>query len=291
MSEFQPTSILCPTDFSPFSEMALQYAIAIARQYQARLHLIHADTFLPPWQFTAHDVGMFVQQIEEARQATRRSLARYVEERTHGIEAEAHLIEDTPTQAILNAAERYKADLIVMGTHGRGGLNRLLLGSVTEKVVRQARVPVIVVREPLQEAVTAQEPGIPHKILCPVNFTQTAYEALQLATSMAAQFDARLTVLVAEEDKQKKPSTPEEIRKRLCAGVSEETLSRCHLEMTVRQGNAAEEIIRHAQEEKTDLIIIGGQRTTFFEGIVMGSTTVRVMRHAPCPVLIVPCCD
>ncbi|MCC6445908.1 MAG: universal stress protein [Armatimonadetes bacterium] len=290
MFEFQPASILCPTDFSPFSETALRYALAIARLYRARLHLIHADTFLSPLEFITHDVGVFALQIEEIRQATQRSLARYLEEKARDIEADASLIEHPPAQAILEAAESLKADLIVMGTHGRGGLNRLLLGSVTENVVRQARSPVLTVRGAAPEGEFSAEPGLPQRILCPVNFTRTAYAALSLAASVAARTGAALSVLVADE-RQDASADPQKVREKLCQGVPEEILSCCVLDIHIRKGNAAEQILRHAREERSELIVIGGQRTTFFEGTVFSATTVRVMRHSACPVLIVPCCD
>ena len=199
---------------------------------------------------------------------------------------ETRLVESAPTAGILATAESVQADLIVMGTHGRGGVNRLLMGSVAEKVVRETTVPVLTVRGIGDDAAGCRLPF--RKILCPVNFTDLAREALHYAGELARRFEAELVVVTSlEGDEYATDEVARDQERELCAWVPEGLQARCPVEPLVRRGDASEQILRTAREVGSDLIVIGAQHWPLLEATIFGTTSIRVMRHAACPVLTV----
>jgi nucleotide-binding universal stress UspA family protein len=147
--------ILVPTDFSKYSQNALQYAVAFADKFGAELHLLHVvqdlALFVPD---TVTGTPPVVPPVEQLTAAVREGLQRVV--RDNGLERLRvcpEVREGTPFYEIIRFAKEKDVDLIVMGTHGRSGLAHVLLGSVTEKVVRKAPCPVLTVRHPEHEFV------------------------------------------------------------------------------------------------------------------------------------------
>ena len=199
---------------------------------------------------------------------------------------QTRLLEAAPGDGILMAASEYGAGLIVMGTHGRGGLNRLLMGSVAERVVRQAAVPVLTVRGIGEDASECRRPF--RRILCPINYTEVAREALRYAVDLARRFESELIVMTSlEGEAARSVKAAREQERKLCDWVPENVQASCMIEPIVCHGDAAEQIIRTASEEDGDLIVIGAQHRPLLETTIFGTTSVRVMRHAACPVLTV----
>jgi nucleotide-binding universal stress UspA family protein len=203
-----------------------------------------------------------------------------------------------PASKIDECAESGRADLVVLGTHGRGGFGRLLLGSVAERALRMAGRPTLIVR-PHPPAIDAgaypsaepasgpQAPAITH-ILCPVNYSEVAQVAFEHACSVARTFGARLTVLFAVEQKHLTPEGLVRAEEELRFWLPEEPEVECQMQPVVRHGDAGEQVVTLAQEAGVDLVVIGAQHRRFVDTTVLGVTTVRVTRHAPCPVLVVP---
>jgi len=139
-----PTNILVPIDFSPCAERALDYACVLAAKLGARIHVINAiGSALPELSAALTDQMVATMRTSNAAAldqliAPRRAIAAF---------GELRVVDDDPRDAILAAAGAVRADLIVIGTHGRRGLSRVLLGSVAEDVVRRAACPVLTVRE------------------------------------------------------------------------------------------------------------------------------------------------
>lgn len=142
MTRFQ--TILCPTDFSPTAAVAFEYACDLARTFQARLVVLHA--FFPA--VLGSEVGHYVpEEVRTLRAAARKQLDE-LRPTDPAMRVERLLREAPDARAILEAAADLKADLIVMGTHGRTGFRRLVLGSVAEEVLRAAPCPVLTVKAP-----------------------------------------------------------------------------------------------------------------------------------------------
>ena len=275
-----PKHILAPVDFSELSALALQYADALGRCSGARLTVLHASSFEAPPYFTQGQLDELRARLRAAQRQAERDLRDFVR-KALGPDAPmpaVRVVEGRPVETILRAAQETGSDLIVMGTHGRSGWNRWMLGSVTERVLRETSIPVLTVRGNVRPP---ERPLTIRNILCPVNDTALARRALQQAVEMAHCLDATLTLLHVDEG----PS-PDRIAD-LCAWAPEQQRRRCRIREIVRRGEASREIIAQAAEEGCDLLVIGAQHRTFFDSTVIGSTTVRVVRHAPCPVLTV----
>ena len=145
--------ILVPTDFSDLATAALREAGEIAKKEGAELIALYADTFDPPMEFTSREIEVVLQSIEKSRRRAHEELERCIGQNVpHDVKTQAVVIEDLPVPAIIGYAARNNVDLIVMGTHGRSGIQRLLLGSVAQRVVAESPVPVKTIR---REAVSA----------------------------------------------------------------------------------------------------------------------------------------
>lgn len=143
-----PKLILVPTDFSAPSAQALRYGAALAERFSAHLLVIYADLFVPPVDYTISAAAVLDMPREEMIEGAREQLQTFAEVNIpRTVPYDVRVVVSAPVDAIFTQASETGADLIVMGTHGRTGLRRLLVGSVAEAVMRLARVPVIVVHE------------------------------------------------------------------------------------------------------------------------------------------------
>jgi len=271
-------NILIPVDFSDLSALALRYAAALAQCSGARMALVYAHTFSPPPYFTGHNLNELERQFRASFTEAEQALRQFAVS-TLGAAAgvEAQVLEGTPADTILKYAADRQIDLIAMGTHGRSGVNRWMLGSVAERVLRASEIPVLTVRP----APSAAGPAAIRRILCPVNNTAPARRALTTAMDLASCIGARLTVVHVKED-----AATDSIQD-LCAWVAGNRRGTCEVREVVRQGDATAEIIAATAEEDCGLAVIGAQHRAFFDSTVLGTTTVRVVRHARCPVLTV----
>ena len=136
--------ILLATDFSPASESAVAYASALARDTGAKLLIVHVEE--PPLAYTTGE--MYFDPTDTARPGLDEALRRVLPTAPE-IRYEHHLLMGNPAQELIDLATKERVDLIVMGTHGRTGLSRLLMGSVAEEVVRQAPCPVFTLKQPV----------------------------------------------------------------------------------------------------------------------------------------------
>jgi nucleotide-binding universal stress UspA family protein len=265
--------ILCPVDFSDISANALRQAAALAECANGRLTAAHAISFEAPPYFTEGKIEELKRQAQESKLDAERSLIAFVESTLGegGRNAETIVVEGSPSEAIPKLAEATGAGLIVMGTHGRSGVNRWMLGSVAERVIRESRIPVLTTRD------------VPHQdlrhIVVPVNDTALARLALTTAAELAQRCGATVTVLnIVERNSDSGIES-------LCAWVPAEARARCDIRELVRHGDAAEEILSLASEIPCDLIVLGAPARRFFDGMILSRTALRVIRHAACPVL------
>jgi len=193
------------------------------------------------------------------------------------------------------------ADLLVLGTHGRSGFQHLFLGSVTEKVIRQAPCPTLVV-PPRAPDVSPDAPAQFKQILCAVDFSDSSLSALAYALTLAEESDARLTLLHVIEmppELRENPMAPDfdvdrihaaaeaEAQRRLRELVPEAARTYCTVDTAVVEGRAYRRVLGHAVEQKSDLIVMGVHGRGALDLLLFGSTTHHVIRAAVCPVLIV----
>jgi nucleotide-binding universal stress UspA family protein len=272
-------SLLCPVDFGDSSIQGLRYASAAAQCQDACLNVLHAYRFSPPPFFTKSQIDELDRQRRGFRAEARRRLEELiaVTVETDSVTVGVSVIEAPPVEGILDTAEELQSDLIVMGTHGRSGTDLLMLGSVTEHVLRTAQIPVLAVRGGVSRAEVP-----PRRLLCAVNNTPLAVHSLKIAMGIAECFEASLTVLHVRKAGAKYPIDD------LRAWIPDNQLLHCQVGEVPGNGSIAGEIIRVAIESDSDLVVIGAHHRRFLEATVLGTITERVVRHGPCPVLVVP---
>lgn len=290
------THALCPIDFSEISHHALDHAAAIARWHEARLTILYVFANLP----TMDLPPLVLEDADRERLlgAMRRAAADVPPEvpTDFRIQEAAYVHEEILTQLAAT-----HADLLVLGTHGRSGFQRLFLGSVTEKVIRKAMCPTLVV-PPRAPDVAADAPVQFRRILCPVDFSESSLAALAHAIDMAEESDARLTLLhvvdipsaisgepaAFEADLDRiRHAAAADARQRLHGLVPEHARAFSTVDAAIVEGRAYLEILRQAAERQSDLIVMGVHGRGAIDLLVFGSTTHHVIRAATCPVLIV----
>jgi nucleotide-binding universal stress UspA family protein len=292
MQPFTLRNILVATDFSDLSLLALSHAVLWSQRFGAHLLVLHADEVLPVF-----DCGYFSTYNPEVVQALADAAAEQLKKCVQecvppSVPVTSELMTGPPADVIEARVAQKGIELVVLGTHGRGGFSRLLLGSVAERVLRMARHPTLVVRQLLagREPPLASLRSCPHvsHVLCPVNYTEVARVAFDHAAGVARAFGAPMTaVSIVEPDGGKPPDLQAE-EKRLHAWLEPDDSLPCEVRTVVGHGDPAEQVVSLAQETQADLVVIGAQHRRFVDATVLGVTTVRVTRHAPCPVLVVP---
>jgi len=287
--------ILCPIDYSEISHHALAQAAAIARWYEARLTVLYVFPNLPtmdaPLLLNEGDRERLMSQMREFASGVPSTVALDFRLQEAGFVHEE----------IVKQIEATQADVLVLGTHGRSGFQRLFLGSVSEKVIRKVTCPTVIVPPRAPDAAV----GAPvqfHRILCPVDFSESSLDALTYAINFAEEADARLTLLHVIELPQALSEEPTAIdvdmprireeavaraRQRLNGLIPEQASTYCTPEVTVVEGRAYREILRQAMEGRSDLIVMGVHGRGALDLLVFGSTTHHVIRASTCPVLII----
>ncbi len=296
------TRILCPIDFSEYSRHALMRAVGIARAHGASVIALHVVPIQLP-AFVSHleanepaPLGLAYAE----RERLLRELKQFTgPEGSTGVPIEID-IADAPTvhDEILAQAARRHADVIVMGTHGRTGFQRLLLGSVTEKVLRTAHQPVLTVGAPAGEQ---ESTSTFKRILCAIDFSECSIAALGYAVALADGADAHLVAVNVIEltpiGYEPFPGPPVDLagywmaaetaareRLRHVVSASAPTLG---VETIVTSGKPHHEILRIAVEQRSDLIVLGIHGRNPVDRMLFGSTAEPVVRRATCPVLTV----
>jgi nucleotide-binding universal stress UspA family protein len=286
--------ILCPIDFSESSMLAYDYAQSIASHYRATLLLQHVIDSLTPY----YPYHAFPDSYDEVCRQLRANAEQQLQEfaKTHdrsGIQPQCVVQDGAVTDLILSLAEARAVSLVVMGTHGLRGIDHVVLGSVTEKVLRKARCPVLAVRKPAHGLAT--QVGGPdliqlRRILCCTDSPDQSDLAWDHAVSIAEEYGAELTLVHVLEDissssdiETETTKTLERLERRISAQARKNGITKA----TVHIGRAYQQIVLLALESQTDLIIMGVRGRHSLDRAVFGSTTYRVVQLGPCPVLVV----
>jgi nucleotide-binding universal stress UspA family protein len=293
--------ILCPTDFSDTSRLSLDFAVAIAKWYDSTLTVLHVSAVTGDAFGASAALLPKVHLTPRERDHVLASIRQFVEtEIGPTVSYVADLAEGSVADEIVNKAVVLPADLIVLGTHGYSGVDRLLLGSVTDKVLRKASCPVLTVAPHAPEAVPVPS-ALCRRILCAIDFSPCSMEGLTYALSLAQETNADLFVLsVWEHLPDEDPSTPPspalrayfesmhaDRRSRLARAIPDAARTYCTIETIVGEGRAYREILRVADAKDADLIVIGVRGRGEIDRWLFGSTAQEVVRRATCPVLTI----
>jgi nucleotide-binding universal stress UspA family protein len=269
--------ILVPTDFSETADQALRYASGLARGLGAKLTIVYADPFVPPVDFSA-TVGAWDEFSFISLQARAQDHLRIAAEANvdPAVAYDIAIRVDPPLDGILGEARASEADLIVMGTHGRTGFRRLIIGSVTEAVMRYAKVPVIAVPAHIVTSSSIRT------IVCPV-IDETNLDALTFAASIASP-DAHFIVIRAMVGGDASDSADEVIALR--GAIPAALVSRCELQL-LGDEHAGNQIEGLAKTAHADLIVAAEPAGRSTSDLLRGTFAARLVQHSECPVLTV----
>lgn len=278
MKRFPPNRILVAADLSAPSRSALDAARAFALRWEAALEIVYVrqPPGLTAWVGPdAAPASVSLPQLESWRDVEEKLRAAAA-----GVPAERLKLKSVsgwPPSALVELARPERADLLVMGTHGYAGLDRLLTGSVAEAVIRRARIPVLAV--PAGGGCA----GI-KRILAPWNGLPYATRALRWARDLSRALDATLDVLHVKEPGRETGETEAALEKRLV------TLMGAGADWTLRtrKGDARALIVAEANSGRCELAALSAHRRPFAADFVLGSTVERLLRHSDIPVLAVP---
>lgn len=281
-------NILCPVDFFPASQQAVEYATALAGNYGARLHLLHVVSAVIPtsyeFQLNTPEVLKQLQTHAGKKMADLRTKAA---ESGIAVEADTHI--GDIHEGLETALERTGADLVVMGTHGRRGFERWFLGSVTERMLRHCRVPILTISHTGTELRVPPNVG---KILVTTDFSEGTDRAMDFALAIAQEAPAEVTLLHVMQQPPESREPIEGVRKileeHLDSMVPAQARDWCTVNARVEIGTPYQRILSIAEEAGVDLIVMNIHGIGFWERAVMGATAERVLRAAECPVLAIP---
>lgn len=289
-NELMYDTVLVPTDGSNDAIRAAEHGAALARTFGARLHLLNVvDLAAAGGPFDAGGLGEeFVERLREDAEKTIDATEAAISV-PQGLRTAVE--EGRPVRTILDYAEEHDVELIAMGTQGRTGVDRYVAGSVAEGVVSQATVPVLTVRS-TDRSDTA---GDYADILLPTDGSDYAARAVEPALAVAEQFGARVHVLHVVNPADFPTDADDTLAERFEAqgeAVTADVVDRVRqagLEAVsvVREGTPAAELLDYADDAEIDLIAMGTAGKTGPNRFLLGSTTERVIRHAPIPVLAV----
>ncbi len=282
MRDLEIKRILVPTDLSEQSIVSLQYARFFAERFSSSLTLLYVDPLVFPISDAGADIPLYIATTPAHIAKLEKEVRVYADAALLGYPYDVAAAVGEPVPAIVREEQERAADLVIMATHGLRGWRRLVLGSVTEGVLRGGDSPVLSVSRSGERLRT---PDPVKKILCPINFTETARASLEYASHLAATFDCELIVVhVVEEDAKTKPVAAGGIRSWIDPAIQ----NRCTFREIVQRGGAAERVLDCAEDLGADLIVIGAQHKRFRDETVIGTTTERLVRFARVPVLSVP---
>ncbi len=284
-------TILVPVDFSSFSRAAAERAFELAASRRASVRLLHA-LHLPRVALEYDAWGPVWTELRDSEIAQFESFREGFEGR--GIPVTSSFVEADPVEAIRAAAREPDVELIVMGSHGLRGLDRILLGSVAERTLHQAPVPVLVVRAGSQQA----EPPL-RSVLFATDFSQGARTTEAVLVDWARTLGAEVEILhvlpetivlfapyALPDEKCFDEELAETARRRLDRAVERFRTSGIKAWGTSVCGDPAGEILRRATSAKAQLIALGSRGHSGFRRIGLGGIVERVLRQAPCSVLV-----
>jgi nucleotide-binding universal stress UspA family protein len=292
-------SIFCATDISDFSNHSVSWGIALAREFSAKLYVCHVVDF--PTSITYGDGPIFfVDQQSQAIGNANHQLKQLVGDKE--VQWEPLVSIGHAADEISRLAKEKGADLAISATHGRSGLKRLILGSVTERLMRTLHCPLLIVRGPKHNLNILSEQGLRFKkILVGCDFSEDSALAFQHGLSLAQEFQSELHLVhvmeppvymdmfktSVEYGQELQVDLQTRIKDKLKKMVPTEAFNWCTPQTVLLDGPSHEKLIHYAKTNEIDLIVLGVRGQRLVERLFIGSTTDRVVRQTPCPVLSV----
>jgi len=287
-SRISVKSILYLTDFSPIAESAVPYALALAHNYGAKIYALHVRPLEIYGMAPPESWPILREVAEEQAKQQAAQLSRYFA----GVAHQAIVTEGNTLDSAFAEAEKHHIDLIVMGTHGRKGLEKVVLGSVAENILRRAPCPVLTVNPRVH--LTPVRSVEMKRILAAVSFSPASQLAADYAVSLAQENQAHLDILHVMEPQKKgecvpTPDLAEGCSRRMRDMIPAEAELWCEPKTIIEVGEPAEQILNMAKARRADLIVIGVRDAAVAPGAAHNpwATAHKIIAKAECPVLTV----
>ena len=292
-------NILCTTDLSELSNRSIAAGVALAKEFNAKLYVCHVVDLTI--QAAYGDVVLAPLELQnQTTQYAHDHISEFIGEQD--VNWEALVTTGHPSDEIAKLVSEHRIDLTVVATHGRSGLKRLVLGSVTERLMRILPCPILIVKSLESDTAPIQHIGLNiEKILVGCDFSPYSELAFQYGLSLAQEFESEVHLVHVIETPAYKGMMKfsidpgEEFKNELHARIEEklslmiptDSMAWCDPKIVLLNGYPHEEIIRHASLNNIDLIVLGIRGRNLIEALFTGSTTDRVLRQSNCPVLSV----
>ncbi|MDA3896490.1 MAG: universal stress protein [Desulfobacteraceae bacterium] len=292
----QMNTIFCATDFSKLAQEVVAYGITLAKEFNAKLIVCHVVDF-PTVSMYGEAVSGPIEHQNRFMDYAKSEISRLIGDAP--IDSQAIVTLGNTTEEISRLVVEFNADLVITATHGRSGLKRFFLGSVTERLMRILPCPLLVLRGAEDGAEPTFQKFPFKRILVGCDFSSDSDLAFKNSLSMAQEFESELHMVhvvesngykdlfkvPAESGDKFKEDLFDMIKGRLKSMVPDEALNWLTLHTHLLVGKPYDEIIRCAEINDIDLIVLGIRGHGMVEDLLVGSTTDRVIRRAPCPVL------
>ncbi len=274
--------VLVASDHGPQSLIALKFANVIASAFGAALKVLHAREAELPTYVTAskmEEVDMEERRADDAEVLELEEFVRFAI--GDDAAAESIVADGSAAESILDESGRANTLLIALGTHGRGGIEKLRFGSVAETVLRESKSPVLTVNPTIEMPKSMEI----RSIVCAIEPNGDAAAPLRYAVDLAGKLGSRLTVVsIAGEGE------ADETRDRIssmCEKIDEAAKRQCDLEQIVRSGDVIGQVLAEADDANADLLVIGVSHEFFADGS-LGARTAEIINSSHCPVIAVP---
>jgi len=288
----QPKKILSAIDFSTFTDSIFSHSVALCKKYEAKLLLVHVTTDLK----TLLEHSETALDVEALQKSNIRHAQERLEERVKGLPIENEIIisQGTPADIISRLASEQQADMVITATHGKAGFKRILLGSVTEKLIKTLHCPLLVL--PLQEHDLTPPAAVEiklKKILVGCDFSSDSKLAFDYGLSLAQAFQAELHLShvikpsLYKNEREGINQLRDRLEKKLDNLVPEACRDWCTAKTALLDGEPYMALMDYAKEQGMDMLVLGIRGHTLWEKLLVGSTTDRLIRHSPLPVLAV----
>ena len=295
----QLKNLICTTDFSELSNRAVPYAVALTRELDSRLYLYHV-VGLPATAIYGEILVDLVEQQNKAMKIAQEQLIDVIGKQQidwQPLVSLGHISDE-----ITHMAAEKNADLVIMATHGRSGLKRLVLGSVTERLIRTLPCPVLIIPGADPDAGVDVDQGLKFKrILIGCDFSAVSIRAFQYGLSLAQEFQSEIHMVHViappvyrnfdrydngpTEDIS--PDLRNYLNEKMEKMVPADARNWCVPKTVLLEGKPDEALIEYANANRIDMIVLGVRGQGLVEKVLVGSTTSRVIRRAVCPVLSV----
>ncbi len=282
--------ILFTTDFSDYSERALPYAVGLARHYGGTVFVAHA---IPPEPRQPIPLEPMPRELDELRYQAEHAMDTFVRSAPLASVGYEVVLEKGETELVFREmVKKHGIDLVVIATHGRAGLKKLLMGSVAEEIFRSVSCPVLTIGPEVTRNELAA--GKLRQVIYTSNLSGASLQALPYAFALAADYGAGLSCLHVMEDLATIPmyyreramrDAHEELEKLMTAGAG----LACEPQIVVTTGDPAEKILQLASDLNADLVVMGArhQGSVRLTAHLPWACTHKVICHATCPVLTV----